>query len=232
MNSLGTIITTYREKKGLSQKGLAEALNEYGYSHSNKAVWSWENDKTEPSGSLLMAICKILSITDIYKEFYGENPGNPLSLLNEEGQKKAIEYIELLTDSGKYAPAKAVIIPFRRNIRLFDIPASAGTGSFLDGENYTMLEVGEEVPADADFGIRISGDSMEPQFINGQIVWVHQQETLSTGEIGIFYLDGNAYCKKLKDEAEGLFLISLNTKYEPIQVKENDSFKIFGKVVG
>lgn len=111
-------------------------------------------------------------------------------------------------------------------------PASAGTGSFLDGENYTMLEVGEEVPADADFGIRISGDSMEPQFINGQIVWVHQQETLSTGEIGIFYLDGNAYCKKLKDDAEGLFLISLNTKYEPIQVKENDSFKIFGKVVG
>lgn len=49
MNSLGTIITTYREKKGLSQKGLAEALNDYGYSHSNKAVWSWENDKTEPS---------------------------------------------------------------------------------------------------------------------------------------------------------------------------------------
>lgn len=88
MNSLGTIITTYREKKGLSQKGLAEALNDYGYSHSNKAVWSWENDKTEPSGSLLMAICKILSITDIYKEFYGENPGNPLSLLNEEGQKR------------------------------------------------------------------------------------------------------------------------------------------------
>ncbi len=95
-----------------------------------------------------------------------------------------------------------------------------------------MLEVGKEVPANADFGIRISGDSMEPQFINGQIVWVHQQETLSTGEIGIFCLDGNAYCKKLKDDAEGLFLISLNIKYEPIKIKETDSFKIFGKVVG
>lgn len=232
MNSLGTIIATYREKKGLSQKGLAEALNEYGYSHSNKAVWSWENDKTEPGGSLLMAICRILCITDIYKEFYGENPGNPLSLLNKEGQDKALEYINLLIESGKFVPAQTVIIPFRRNIRLYDIPASAGTGSFLDGENYTVLEVGEEVPADADFGIRISGDSMEPQFINGQIVWVQQQETLSTGEIGIFYLDGNAYCKKLKDDADGLFLISLNTKYEPIKIKETDSFKIFGKVVG
>lgn len=117
-------------------------------------------------------------------------------------------------------------------IRLFDIPASAGTGSFLDGENFTELEVGEEVPADADFGIRISGDSMEPRFINGQIVWVKQQESLLSGEIGIFYLDGNAYCKKLKDDAEGSFLISLNNKYDPIPVTGNNSFKIFGKVVG
>ena len=131
-----------------------------------------------------------------------------------------------------YTPTPAVIIPFRRNIRLFDIPASAGTGSFLDGENYSILEVGEEVPAEADFGIRISGDSMEPQFINGQIVWVHQQETLSTGEIGIFYFDGNAYCKKLKDDEDGLFLLSLNTRYEPIPIKETSSFKVFGKVVG
>lgn len=232
MNSLGTIIATYRKKMGLSQKELAEALNKYGYSHSNKAVWSWEKDITEPSGSLLMTICEILNITDIYNEFFGKNPGNPLSLLNEEGQAKTIEYIELLRDSGKYTPVKAVILPFRRSIRLFDIPASAGTGSFLDGENYTILEVGEEVPANADFGIRISGDSMEPQFINGQIVWVHQQDTLSTGEIGIFYLDGNAYCKKLKDDEDGLFLLSLNTRYEPIPVKETNSFKVFGKVVG
>lgn len=117
-------------------------------------------------------------------------------------------------------------------IKLFDIPASAGTGSFLDSDDFTEIEVGEEVPTDADFGIRISGDSMEPRFINGQIVWVKQQETLLNGEIGIFYLDGNAYCKKIKDDKEGLFLISLNSKYNPIPVTDNNSFKVFGKVVG
>ena len=154
---------------------------------------------------------------------------------NEEGKAKAIEYIDLLKKSGMYEPEpikQPTIIPFRRNIRLFDIPASAGTGSFLDSEDFTMLEVGEEVPADADFGIRISGDSMEPQFINGQIVWIHQQETLSDGEIGIFFLDGDAYCKKLKDDTDGLFLISLNKKYDPIPIKEETNFKVFGKVVG
>lgn len=232
MRSIGEIIAEYRKKEGLSQNDLSKKLGLYGYTFNNKNISSWENNQAEPSFSVIMHLCKELHISDIFSACFGENPDNPLNSLNDEGKTKAKEYIELLKCSGMYTPTKAVIIPFRRNIRLFDIPASAGTGSFLDGENYTVLEVGEEVPSDADFGIRISGDSMEPQFINGQIVWVHQQETLSTGEIGIFYLDGNAYCKKLKDDADGLFLISLNTKYEPIKIKETDSFKIFGKVVG
>lgn len=232
MRSIGEIIATYRKKMGISQVELSNMLRTHGYNLSNKAVSTWEKDVAEPSSSVLLLLCKLLNITDIYGEHYGYNPDNPMSTLNEEGKAKAIEYIELLRDSGKYTPAQAIIIPFRRSIKLFDIPASAGTGSFLDGENYTVLEVGEEVPSDADFGIRISGDSMEPQFINGQIVWVHQQEDLATGDIGIFYLDGNAYCKKLKDDDDGLFLISLNNRYEPIPVTENNSFKVFGKVVG
>lgn len=77
---------------------------------------------------------------------------------------------------------------FRSNIRLFYIPASAGTGNFLDGDNYTVLEAGEEFPAKADFGMSINGNSMEPQFINGQIVRVQQQETLLTGDIGTFQI--------------------------------------------
>ena len=232
MRSIGEIIATHRKKMGISQVELSNMLGTYGYTLSNKAISTWEKNTAEPSASVLLLLCKLLNITDIYREHFGENPDNPLSILNDEGKKKAIEYVDLLKASGKYEPVQAVIIPFRRSIKLFDIPASAGTGSFLDGENYTLLDVGEEVPTNADFGIRISGDSMEPQFINGQIVWVHQQESLSTGEIGIFYLNGNAYCKKLIDDADGLFLISLNTKYEPIPVTETASFKVFGKVVG
>lgn len=208
----------------------SEILMKNGFKASNKAVSSWEKDTTEPSASLLLFLCKLLGITDIYGEYYGINPSNPMSGLNEEGKEKALDYIQLLVDSGKFQ--NATIIPFRRKIRLFDIPASAGTGNFLDGDNFTEVEVGEEVPATADFGIRISGDSMEPRFVNGQIVWVQKQDTLNNGEIGIFFLEGNAYCKKLQDDEQGLFLISLNSKYEPITVTENQTFKIFGKVVG
>lgn len=232
MQSLGEIISRYRKNKNLSQKELSNLLGQQGMRTSNTSISNWEKNTAEPTSSMLLALCKVLGITDLYADYYGSNPDNPLSELNDEGKEKALEYISLLVESGRYAIQKAVIIPFTRTIRLFDVPASAGTGSFLDGENFTELEVGEEVPSDADFGIRISGDSMEPQFINGQIVWVHQQDTLSTGEIGIFYLDGNAFCKKLKDDNDGLFLISLNSKYEPIKITSDNSFKIFGKVVG
>ena len=230
MKKLGKIIATYRKQNNLSQTQLSEILIKNGFKASNKAVSSWEKDTTEPSASLLLFLCKQLGITDIYGEYYGNNPSNLLSGLNEDGKEKALEYIQLLVDSGKFQ--NATIIPFRRKIRLFDIPASAGVGNFLDGDNFTELEVGEEVPETADFGIRISGDRMEPRFVNGQIVWVQKQDTLNSGEIGIFFLDGNAYCKKLQDNKKGLSLLSLNRKYEPIAVSENQTFKIFGKVVG
>ena len=230
MKKLGRIIATYRKQNNLSQTQLSEILIKNGFKASNKAVSSWEKDTTEPSASLLLFLCKLLGITDIYGEYYGNNPSNPLSELNEKGQEKALDYIQLLVDSGKFQ--NATIIPFRRTIRLFDIPASAGVGNFLDGDNFTEVEVGEEVPTTAAFGIRLSGDSMEPRFLNGQIVWVQKQDTLNSGEIGIFFLDGNAYCKKLQDDEKGLYLISLNSTYEPIAINENQTFKIFGKVVG
>lgn len=230
MHSIGKIIATYRKQNGLSQPALAKLLEENGHKITNRAISAWEKEISEPSASLFLLLCKVLNITDIYNDYYGYNHANPLSELNAEGKEKVLDYIQLLIDSGKYQ--NATIIPFCRRIRLFDIPASAGTGNFLDGDNFTEIEVGEEVPETADFGIRISGDSMEPRFVNGQIVWVQKQETLINGEIGIFFLDGNAYCKKLQDDEKGLYLISLNSKYEPISITENQTFKIFGKVVG
>ena len=230
MKNLGEIISTYRKKNHLSQTELSSILIKNGLQIGNSAISNWEKCKTEPNASTLLFLCKLLGITDIYGEYYGNNPENPLLELNDEGKGKVWDYIELLKDSGKYQ--RATIIPFRRKIRLFDIPASAGVGNFLDGENFTELEVGEEVPYTADFGIRISGDSMEPRFVNGQIVWVQKQDILTNGDIGIFFLDGNAYCKKLQDDEKGLFLISLNSTYEPIAVTENQTFKIFGKVIG
>lgn len=94
------------------------------------------------------------------------------------------------------------------------------------------MEVGDEVSPDADFDVRVSGDSMEPLYLNGQIIWVHQQETLEDGEIGIFFLDGEAYVQKYHQAPDGISLISMNKKYAPIKVSSGSVFRTFGKVVG
>ena len=47
---------------------------------------------------------------------------------------------------------------------------------------------------------------MEPQFVNGQTVWVHTQNELDNGEIGIFYHNGEDFIKKLEHHNEYHYL--------------------------
>ena len=138
----------------------------------------------------------------------------------------------ILGITNMYEKQTAKIIPFR-SIDIFENAVSAGTGNFLvDGPKETVRIDGSILPEDTTFGVRISGDSMEPEFHDGQIAWVLQQESVANGEIGIFALNGEAYIKKLQNDKDGIFLISLNEKYAPIKVSENDRLDIFGKVLG
>lgn len=233
MKSVGRIIAAHRKEKKMSQIQLAAELKNYGFTLGNTAVSSWEKDVSVPSATQFFALCKILGITDIYNEFIGCcRETDPLAGLNEEGRERALEYISLLESSDKYRKEETTVIPFIREIKLFDLPASAGRGEFLDGEDYTMIEVGAEVPVSAEFGIRIKGNSMEPRFVDGQIVFVQPTRQVENGEIGIFFLNGNAYCKKMMSTREGNFLVSLNKEYTPIPIKKQDSFLVFGRVVG
>ena len=102
----------------------------------------------------------------------------------------------------------------------------------VDSDRFSEIEVGDEVSSSADFGVRVCGDSMEPLYLDGQIIWIHKQETLEEGEIGVFFLDGDAYVKKYHQSDSGIQLISLNKKYAPIQVTSGSTLKTFGKVVG
>lgn len=123
-------------------------------------------------------------------------------------------------------PAAGRVLP------LYRLAVSAGTGEFLESAGFDPVEVGEEVSAQADFGVRIAGDSMEPRFVHGQIVWVKRQAAVEPGEIGIFAYNGEGFCKRLGRDAFGPMLLSLNPRYPPIRVGEGDELRVFGKVVG
>ena len=229
----GEILAQCRTQKGLNQAELAERLTALGCEVSNQAVSKWEKDMTLPSARQFLTLCDVLEIEDIRGEF-SEGQAGLLRGLNPEGRRHALDYIQLLRESGRYAVQPRLhelrTLP-KRSLPLYSLAVSAGTGQFLDGEDYEMVEVGQEVPDGSNFGVRVAGDSMEPRFHNGQIIWVRQQRSLMTGEIGIFLYDGNAYLKQLVAREGRVALHSLNPHYEDIFISDALPLRVLGKVL-
>ncbi len=98
-------------------------------------------------------------------------------------------------------------------------------------------EIPEELARTGEFfGLRISGDSMEPDIHNGDTVIVKRQDDAESDEIVIALVNGNdGVCKRLKKYADSIALISLNPNYEPMYFSreeiEEKPVKIIGKVV-
>ena len=114
-------------------------------------------------------------------------------------------------------------------IELYDLPVSAGTGIYLDSCDKKMLKViRSEIAEEANFALKISGDSMEPVFHDGDIALIRSQPQISVCEIGIFILNECGYIKELGQNR----LISFNDKYNDIPLHEYDSIYCRGKVLG
>lgn len=118
----------------------------------------------------------------------------------------------------------------RRPIPMYeDMPVSAGAGVWLEDNPGTTIMIPDvDRTAEADFALRISGDSMEPKYHSGDILLVQECDTVEEGELGIFVLDGAGYFKKYGGDC----LISLNPAYQPIMLKDFAEASCCGRVVG
>ena len=228
---IGEVIAKHRKKLNLSQKELTILLAQCGHSVLPASISAWEKGISAPHSEVLLALCEVLKIRDVYGEFIGENPEDPLRNLNELGMQKVLDYVSLLELSPEYRKVKTEVIPFSsRVMKIALASASAGTGNFLDEENFEEVEINGPVPEKASLGVHLDGDSMEPRFNDGQLVWIERTDALESGEIGLFFLDGKTYFKKLVIKKNGTFLVSLNANYKPIPVGEFSVFKTFGRL--
>lgn len=104
--------------------------------------------------------------------------------------------------------------------------ASAGASLFS-----TETEVGSyEAPLKdgADFIIGISGDSMEPEYSNGDKVYIRKASELKIGEVGLFTIGNDFYIKRLgKNRLE-----SINKEYPDILPHGDDRIMAVGRVIG
>ena len=117
----------------------------------------------------------------------------------------------------------------RRTLPLYDLPVSAGVGVMLDGDSTEEITVSDNSRTrEADFALRISGNSMEPRYRDGDILLVQETDSVEFGELGIFILDGNGFFKVFGGDR----LYSLNPDYGDILLKDFQDVRVAGRVIG
>ena len=78
----------------------------------------------------------------------------------------------------------------------------------------------------ADFIIGVSGESMEPDYHDGEKLYVRKVEYLRNGDVGIFTIGNECFLKELGEDG----LISRNKNYDDIPGDEK--VRLIGKVIG
>ena len=117
----------------------------------------------------------------------------------------------------------------KRSVVLYELPVSAGTGVFLDGIGTSEIMIPDNAKTgNADYALRISGNSMETKYHNGDILLVEETDQVEVGEAGIFILDGAGYFKIFGGDR----LISLNPDYRDIPLRDFSEVVCCGRVIG
>lgn len=130
---------------------------------------------------------------------------------------------------------QAEIIPLR-TIRHYLVPAAAGYASPIEGEEFETIPLPPDAPPGADFCITVRGDSMEPFIPDGSLVYVQRGAHLQEFDVGVFYVDGDVFCKQWCVDFVGtLHLLSANPKREDANIsipkEAGRTCVCFGKVL-
>ena len=116
-------------------------------------------------------------------------------------------------------------IPVKHSI----FKVSAGMGEWLADEEWDRITILDTPQArKATFALTIEGDSMMPDFEDGDIVLVKQQDAVDIGQICIYTVDGKGYIKKFGGDR----LISLNDDYDDIIFKDYQNIHCQVLVIG
>ena len=137
--------------------------------------------------------------------------------------------IEAEAKLAEFAPEKeAKVIP------LYLSPAAAGYAAPVFGSDYDDYTLTEEDPQGAMFAVRLQGDSMEPQFPDGSIVFCNK-DPVQDGDIGIFYVGTGTVCKQFHRRGNIVYLFSLNRKRSDADLvvfpESNQTFICQGRVI-
>lgn len=212
---------------------------------SDTTISKWENGKNLPNGGKLAKLAQLFNTTTDYI-LYGENIKQNNTTLTSDVQAIVDVSVQLetprqhnvLTYAKTQLDEQNNVISFTdlkeeeatyQSIYLYGA-ASAGKGLDLYDEVVEEIKYPKPVPTH-DIALRVHGDSMDPMFRDGEIIFVKKSHEINHGQIGVFILNGQGYLKKFYRDVDGLKLVSLNKKYDDIVVQEFDEIQLTGVVV-
>lgn len=225
-------IRYYREKLGIEQKELGARIGVIGNTISN-----WENGYSRPDLNHIPNLCTALNIT-LY-ELFGQD--DPLFRYSAREQRLIDDY-RLLTDNSRFVVDNLVqslrIVGSGesdrevKEIKLFDRSLAAGIGDpteFLDTGSPLYLYASRQVTR-ADYAFHVNGNSMEPEYSDGDIVLVQKaanSSELKPGDVGAFIVGNETYIKEYREDG----LHSFNSDYPTMHFDDEESVFFIGKVL-
>ena len=225
-------------KEGRLNKGLKQSDVTRLIGIKNTTLSNYENGNTEPDMDTFLKLCHLydLDYSELLGEAYGYSvPGCAFDIkssdikmisryhdLDDHGKKLVDLVLEKEHDrciaSINEKPAALRMYTYMRKI------AAAGNGFYFDDIPTETIEA--PYVEGADFIVGVSGNSMEPTYSDGDLVYVEKRQILNTGDIGIFMINNECYIKEVGENG----LLSHNPKYDPIPGTE--SIHCIGKVLG
>ncbi|MEQ9763212.1 helix-turn-helix transcriptional regulator [Streptococcus sp. ZJ151] len=232
MQIIADNITHYRKEKGVTQKELAKAV---GVTPST--MTDYMKLRSAPSFGVIQKLADYFGVkkSDIDSTFKDKIIPSPtpqvLHLdreLEEPRHSQWISHGEKLLDEQE--AEKTTVNEPLYEYKVFE-KLAAGTGyTYFNDGNFDIVFHDEKM--DHDFASWVFGDSMEPTYLNGEVVLIKQTGFDYNGAIYAVDWDGQTYIKKVYQEENGLRLVSLNKKYADKFAPYDEDPRIIGKIVG
>ena len=244
MQIIAENITHFRKQRGITQKELAK---EVGITAST--MTDYMKLRSAPSFGVIQKLADYFGVkkSDIDTTFKEESTNSLPDASDLLTQQITDKVVQLTTQNKKIVLRTSEELLESQNeeetkenevseeiIQLYsydyyDHPASAGTGQYLNDVRVERIEL--PVDVDADFVIPIKGDSMEPDYHDGDLVFIQTSVDLNDGVIGVFNYNGDAYIKQLVIDKDQAYLHSLNPAYKDMPITPDTDFRIIGEVV-
>ena len=226
---IGENIKQYRLQNGWTQQELGTNIG-----ISKNAIGNYEKGFRSPKKDTMFDLANAfnISIDDLFPPIQKDSSSPTSSIqtiydeLNPPRQVKVLNYAKMQLNEQENEVSEAIQL---YSYDYYDHPASAGTGQYLNDVRVERIEL--PVDIDADFVIPIKGDSMEPDYHDGDLVFIQTSVDLNNGVIGVFNYNGDAFIKQLVIDKEQAYLHSLNPAYKDMPITPDTDFRIIGEVV-